>query len=156
MLKQRAIEEMVKPMIVNNSKLAIPWKPLNKPLTECRIALVTTAGVHLADQAPFDVNAKEGDPSYRVLPADSPLDAYQISHTHYDHAEADRDINCVFPITRMQELLEQGFIGSLGPENFGFMGFVLKSNMENLKANARTIALRLLKQKVDAVILTPG
>lgn len=156
MLKQRTIEEKVKPMIVDNSKLEIPWKPLNKPLAECRLALVTTAGIHLADQDPFDVDAKEGDPSYRVLPADSPLQNYRISHTHYDHSEADRDINCVFPITRMRELLEQGFIGSLAAENFGFMGFVLKLNLEKLKANARIVAQRLLDQQVDAVLLTPG
>ncbi|GAB6173257.1 hypothetical protein JCM15765_27350 [Paradesulfitobacterium aromaticivorans] len=125
MLKQRTIEEMVKPMIVDNSKLEIPWKPLNKPLAECQLALVTTAGVHLAEQDPFDVNAKEGDPSYRVLPADSPLEDYRISHTHYDHSEADRDINCVFPITRIRELLEQGF--------------VLKSNLEKLKATLNAL-----------------
>lgn len=156
MLKQRALEEMVKPAILDNSKLTIPWKPLNKPLAECRIALVTTAGVHLVDQVPFEVNAKEGDPSYRVLPADSPPENYRISHTHYDHSEADRDINCVFPITRIRALLEQGFIGSLAHNNFGFMGFVLKPNLEKLIDNARSVALRLLEQKVDAVLLTPG
>ncbi len=91
-----------------------------------------------------------------MLPADSPLEDYRISHTHYDHSEADRDINCVFPIMRMQELLEQCLIGSLAPDNIGFMGFILKSNLENLKANARTVALHLLEQKVDAVLLTPG
>ena len=61
MLKQRAIEGMVKPMIIDNKGLPIPWKPLNKPLADCRLALVTTAGVHLAGQNPFDVSAKEGD-----------------------------------------------------------------------------------------------
>lgn len=156
MLKQKAVEEMVKPMILDNTELPIPWKPLNKPLAECRLALVTTAGVHLVDQDPFDVEAKEGDPSYRVLPVDSPLDAYRISHTHYDHSEADRDINCVYPITRLRELLEQGLIGSLAAENFGFMGFNLKSNLEKVKENSRIVAQKLLEQKVDAVLLTPG
>jgi len=143
-------------MIIDNKELPIPWKPLNKPLSDCRLALVTTAGVHLADQNPFDVSATEGDASYRLLPSNTPFNAYRISHTHYDHSEADKDINCVFPVTRVQELVKKGFLGSLAPTNFGFMGFILKPLLETLKTNAQQVARKLLEQGVDAVLLTPG
>src|SRR3972149_4587062 len=33
----------------------IPWAPLGKPLRESCIAMVTTAGVHLTSQPPFDM-----------------------------------------------------------------------------------------------------
>jgi len=45
-----------------------PWTPLHQPLSACTVALVTTAGVHLKDDAPFDIGDKEGDPTYRVIP----------------------------------------------------------------------------------------
>ena len=48
--------------------LKTPWTPLSKDPKECRIALVTTAGVHLRSQTPFDMEDKEGDPTFRVIP----------------------------------------------------------------------------------------
>jgi D-proline reductase (dithiol) PrdB len=57
-----------------------PWTPLNKPLFRCTIALVTTAGVHLKGDAPFDMRDKEGDPSFRVIPWDTPHSRLCITH----------------------------------------------------------------------------
>ena len=45
----------------------IPWAPVKKPMRETVIALVTTAGVHLKTQPPFDMDDPDGDPSYRVI-----------------------------------------------------------------------------------------
>jgi len=44
-----------------------PWTPVNKPLGESRVALVTTAGVHHKGQQPFDMQDAEGDPSFREI-----------------------------------------------------------------------------------------
>src|SRR4051794_5152453 len=38
----------------------IPWTPLNKPLAECTVVLVSTGGVHLHHDRPFKV---DGDPT---------------------------------------------------------------------------------------------
>ena len=40
----------------------VPWTTPIKPLREARIALVTTGGVHLKDDHPFDMNDPDGDP----------------------------------------------------------------------------------------------
>ena len=40
-----------------------PWVPLRKDPKDSRIALVTTAGVHLRSQPPYDMEDKEGDPN---------------------------------------------------------------------------------------------
>ncbi len=156
LLKQDTIEKAVKPFIVDNRKKETPWQPLKKPLKECRVAIVTTAGVHLANQTPFDVDSKEGDVSYRELPVDTSPGDYRISHTHYDHSEADKDINTVFPIDRLKELAQQGFIKDLSQTNYGFMGFMQKSVFNQLYNNAKEIAQNLLKQETDLVLLTPG
>jgi D-proline reductase (dithiol) PrdB len=156
MLKQNVTQKLVKPFIVDNAGKEIPWQPLRKPLQHCRVALVTTAGVHLKNQEPFNVKAKKGDPSFREIPANSPLNDYQITHTHYDHTDADKDINCVFPITRLMELAEAGFIGGVSSANYGFMGFILNALHETLIDNAGKVARELVKQETDVVLLTPG
>ena len=54
-----------------------PFAPLRKPLSEAKLALVTTAGLHLRDDAPF----ASGDQTYRVIPSSSPASAIIQSHT---------------------------------------------------------------------------
>ncbi len=153
-LKEQQAETPVKPSILDLRSKPVPWMPLTKPLSRSRVALVTTAGVHLRGQAPFDVLARQGDPSFRALPSSTPLDEYRITHTHYDHSDADRDINCVFPISRVKEMVHRGYLGSLAETNYGFMGFI--KDLEKLKVNARTVARALMDQGVDVVLGTPG
>src|SRR5690348_18308422 len=46
----------------------VPGAPLSKPLAEARVALVTTAGLHTAEQRAFDHSIKMGDTSFREIP----------------------------------------------------------------------------------------
>ncbi|MHB1126984.1 MAG: glycine/sarcosine/betaine reductase selenoprotein B family protein [Bacillota bacterium] len=133
MLKQDAIEQAIKPFIVDNRNKEVPWTPMKEALSQAKVAVVTSAGIHLDGQEPFDIKAKEGDASYRELPLDTPLGSYRISHGHYDQSNAEKDINCVFPIARLKELSEEGIIGGISPVNFGFMGFVQKHYMKNCR-----------------------
>ena len=134
-----------------------PWSPFTGPLSKARVALVTTAGVHLAGQEPFDMKDPDGDPTYRALPSDTPKEAYTITHDYYDHSDADRDLNIVFPIDRLREMAEGGEIGSLAPVNYGFMGHIDGPHIETLiKKTAPEVAARLAGDGVDVVRLTPG
>jgi len=47
------------------------------------------------------------------------------AHTHYDHSEADKDINCVFPIERLRELAADGTIKAVNADFYGMMGYTL-------------------------------
>ncbi len=102
------------------SRRCIPYTPNRRSLAECTVALATTAGVHLKSQAPYDL---EGDATYRMVPGDAPSGELMITHGHYDHADADRDINCVFPIDRLRELAAEGVIGGVGNKHIGAMGY---------------------------------
>ena len=82
-----------------------PWTPMTKRLSECTVAIVTTAGVHLKGQTLFDMGDRDGDPSYRAIPASAPKDAYMITHDYYDHSDAEKDINIVFTIDRLREMM---------------------------------------------------
>lgn len=135
----------------------VPWTPFTKPLAESKVAIVTTAGVHLRSQAPFDMEDKMGDPSFRELPSDTPMEEYAITHDYYDHTDADRDINIVFPIERLKELAAAGVVGSVAAVNYGFMGHIDGRHIDALvRVTAPDVAGKIRNEGVDAVILTPG
>ncbi|MGV7224214.1 MAG: glycine/sarcosine/betaine reductase selenoprotein B family protein [Nitrospinales bacterium] len=135
----------------------IPWAPIKKPLNQSKIALVTTAGIHHAGQKPFDMGDPEGDPSYRIIDANKIEKDFLITHDYYDHRNADKDLNIIFPITRLRELADAGIIGSIARNHFGFMGHITDSHLQNLiEKMAPEVATSLLKEHVDAVLMTPG
>ncbi len=128
-----------------------------KPLAECRVCLITTTGVHLDDQEPFDTAAVLGDSSYRAVPSGVDASRLRISHTHYPHARAEEDINVIFPLERLRELAEEGAIGSVGESHYCF-GFDLhvKELVDPAIGSAHAVARALVKDGVDVVLLTPG
>jgi D-proline reductase (dithiol) PrdB len=139
------------------SGATIPWAPLHKPLTACRVALVTTGGVHLRTQAPFDMHNPLGDPSFREIPADVPSEQLTITHDYYDHRDADRDPNIVFPWQRLQELVAQGTVGTASPVHLGFMGHIDGDLVSSLRQQTAPAAAQLLVQhQVDVALLFPA
>ena len=96
---------------------------LKKPLSECKVAFITAGGIHRKDQTPFNTS---GDFSYRVIPFDTPFDSpsdmLMVTHGDFDNSDINKDVNAMFPIDRLHELVEEGFIGSLSEETYTFMG----------------------------------
>ena len=135
----------------------IPWTPVGKPLAAATVALVTTAGVHLRNQPPYDMRDHDGDPSFRELDLTLPLDSLMITHDYYDHTDADRDLNVVFPVERLRELAAAGEIAGVARFAYGFMGHITGPHLETLKRRTGPeVAARLKKARVDAVLLAPG
>lgn len=135
----------------------IPWSEVKTPLGQCTIAVVTTAGVHHRGQKPFNMRDPHGDPSYRILDLSRPVSDLMITHDYYDHSDADRDINVVFPIERLREMEAEGIIGGVAREHYGFMGHVDGPHLHTLVAKTGPeVARSLRKSRVDAVLLTPG
>lgn len=133
----------------------VSFAPMTKPLAECKIALLTSGGAHLKSQPPFDLMNHDGDWSYREIPWDTPAEDIRFSHSHIDHSDADKDPNCLLPITRLRELAEEGYIGGVAPLHFGFMGFC--PAIENvLNISGPAIANTLKNNGTDAVLVTPG
>jgi len=135
----------------------VPWTPVGRPLEQCRVALVTTAGVHHRDQTPFDMRDPDGDPSFREIDASRPVSDLTITHDYYDHSDADRDINIVFPVERLLEMQAEGVIGRASDIHYGFMGHITGRHVATLvELSAPEVARRLRDQAVDIVLLTPG
>lgn len=130
---------------------------LRRSLARARVAVVTTAGVHVDDQEPFDMHARDGDASYRIIPGDVALARLTITHDYYDHHAADRDLNCVFPLERLREFVDEGMIGGLGPRHVGMMGHIMGSERRRLVADTAPAIAELLRDDgVDLVLGTPG
>lgn len=131
-----------------------PLNPLSVPLAEARVAFVTTGGAHLPEQAPFDIKAEEGDPSYREFPMTTPLDEIVLTHRGYNTSHASQDKNVVLPLDHLRVALDVGRIGSLAANVYSTMGFV--ADVEPLvQETAPAIAERLLADGVDLVLLAP-
>ena len=137
------------PCLLNDTA---PFTRLRRPLGESRLALVTTAGLHLRDDAPFT----GGDQSYRAIPTDaSPSDIVQ-SHASigFDRTAFQRDINVVFPVDRAREFVARGEIGSLSREYFSFMGAQRPPYDRLLHETGPDVAKRLRADGVEIVFLT--
>ncbi|MEN8263502.1 MAG: glycine/sarcosine/betaine reductase selenoprotein B family protein [Nitrospirota bacterium] len=130
-----------------------PITPLNKPLQECKLAIITTGGIHLKSDIPFYMKEPGGDCSYRTIPYDIEDNAFRVSHKWYNHKFINSDINCVFPIDRMREYARKGVIGALSEKHYSFMGHIYETGP--LVKNVKKVGDRLKKLNVDIAFLTP-
>jgi len=137
------------------SRKCVPFTPFERELSKSTIAIVTAGGVHLKDQVPFNIGDELGDLGYREIPPDVDSRDLMVSHHHYDHRDADEDINVVFPIDVLRDLQAEGFIGELAKKHIGY-GYSqqLRAMYEG---TAREIANDIDKtSRADAVVLTGG
>jgi len=137
------------------SRKCVPFTPFERELSKSTIAIVTAGGVHLKDQLPFNIGDELGDLGYREIPQDVDSRDLMVSHHHYDHRDADEDINVVFPIDVLRDLQAEGFIGEIAKKHIGY-GYSqqLKAMYEG---TAREIANDIDKtSRADAVVLTGG
>lgn len=133
-----------------------PWTPLAKPLSECRVALVTTAGLHLRTDRPFASLFDKRDTSYRVIPSSTPASEIVQSHASigFDRTALYKDLNITFPMDRLKELVDQGVIGGLAKDYYSFMG-AQRDATPIIENTAPEVAERMKAEGVDVVFLTP-
>jgi D-proline reductase (dithiol) PrdB len=129
-----------------------PFAAPGKPLAACRLALVTTAGLHRRGDRPFG----PGDQTYRVIPSDTPaIDVIQ-SHTSlgFDRTAIMRDLNVSFPIDRVREVVGRGELGPLAPHCYSFMG-ALRDTARLETETGPEVGRRLRDEGADAALITP-
>lgn len=128
-----------------------PWTPLLKPISRCKLALMSSGGILYRDQPRFH----REDASYRRIPKDAHRDDLSIWHFGYPTADAARDPNCVFPLERLRELEQQGLIGELSDPAFSFMGGIYSARRVRDEL-APQIITELKAARVDAFYLAPA
>lgn len=153
-------KRMIKTWIGMEKPRPIPWTPLRKPLSECTVAMLSSAGVALKNDTPFDQEGERknpwwGDPSYRILPKNATEEDVRLYHMHIDPSYAAQDLNCLFPLQRLQEMETSGRIGRMSPRNYSMMGYLL--NPEQLLNETVPAMIRDLKEDLaDVVVLVPA
>ena len=150
---------MVKAWIEREPVREVPWTPPRRPLRESTVALVSTAGLALAEDRPFDEEGERrnpwwGDPSYRVIPRDATERDVRVYHLHGDRADAEEDLDCVLPLRRLGELERAGEIGSSAPSHYSFMGYILQPDVL-LEQSTPAMIDRMRAEQVDVVLLVP-
>jgi len=90
-----------------------------------------------------------------TIPGDVQASQLMVTHGHYNHTDADQDINCIFPIDRLREVAAEGIIAGVSDKHLGFMGYT--QNFRDLYERiAPEMAKIISRSKADGVILTAG
>jgi D-proline reductase (dithiol) PrdB len=134
----------------------VPSAALRRPIAEARVALVTSAGLRLPSQPPFDRADRLGDPTFREIPGE--IDPAALVEDHrsraWDHTGLAADRNLALPVDRLRELRSAGRIGPPAPRHLSFMGSIV--GPRRLIDETGPAAARLLAADgIDAVLLTP-
>jgi len=127
-----------------------PWVE-GAPLSQRRVAIVTTAGLHRVGEEAFSTV----DLSYRVIPAATETRELTMTHSsvHFDRTGFRQDVNVVFPIDRLRELASEGVIGSVADYHYSLMGAGWPPSA--IEPTVRELAAMLRRDEVDAVCLVP-
>jgi hypothetical protein len=138
---------------------SIPWTSLRKPLSQCKVAVVSSAGVAMKADRPFDQEGERrnpwwGDPTYRLIPRGARAEDVRLYHLHIDTSHGEADLNCVMPLERMDELAAEGTIGEVAPTHYSFMGYLLRPE-EFLRKSVPAMIERMQSEGVDVALLVP-
>jgi len=127
------------------------WTPLTKPISRCKVALISSGGILYRDQPRFH----REDASYRVIPKNAMPADLDIWHFGYLTADAKADHNCVFPLARLRELEAEGVIGELSDPAYSFMGGIYSARKVRDELAPRIVD-ELERARVDAFYLVPA
>jgi D-proline reductase (dithiol) PrdB len=152
--------QVIKAWVDRERPRPIPWTPLRKPLARSRIAIVSSAGVALKSDVPFDQEGERknpwwGDPSFRVVPQGTTAADVRLYHMHIDARFGEEDLDVVLPARRLAELARDGVVGEAARSHYSIMGYILRPR-ELEEVTAPAIAARMKEEGVDAAVLVPG
>ena len=138
----------------------IPWTPMTRPLADCTVALISTAGVARRDDVPFDQEGERrnpwwGDPTYRTIPQGTTEDEVKLYHLHIDPRFGEEDLDVVLPMRRLSELAGEGVIGRPADTHYSIMGYQLRPHVLESET-APAIAREMKARGVDAAALVPA
>lgn len=137
----------------------IPWTPLDKPISETTFTLITSAGISMKSDPPFDMDREKteptwGDPSYREIPKTVTENDIEVNHLHVNTSYIKQDLNVILPLARFQEFEQEGLIGKLAPTCYSYYGYQRDPTVL-LNETMPQVAEKMRQENVEAVLLTP-
>lgn len=145
---------------VDTSGEPIPWTPLPKGVGECRVALISSGGFYRKGDEPFDLDRERQDPvwgdsSFREIPRGTAQADVLANHLHYNNDHALNDLNCMFPMDALEDLLADGTIGGIAENHLSLMGYQPRVGTL-IRKTAPRMTGRLKEMGVDLALLSPG
>ena len=121
-----------------------------KPLSQRRVSLLSTAAL----QKRTDKLFYRGEAGYRVIPGSTAPNDIIMAHgsVNFDRSGFQQDLNVCFPLERLHELVQEGFIGSVADFHYTVQGGLPPDRNEDA---ARQIAGLMKREGVDTVLLVP-
>ena len=118
--------------------------------------MVSSAGLVVPGDEPFDGSVRGGDFSYRSVPADTPVASLEEHHRSdsFDHAGIETDRNMGLPLDRLHELADKGDIGSVAPRHISLMGSITAPG-RLVKRTLPLVVEALTSDEVDAALMIP-
>jgi D-proline reductase (dithiol) PrdB len=159
-LTQKLVQSWIELETQRECPAEIPWTPLSRPLEDSTVALISSAGLALKTDRPFDQEGERrnpwwGDPSYRILPRAATAEDVALYHLHIHPRVVEQDLNTLLPLQRLLELEDSGKIGRSSAHHYSFMGYTLQPQV--LLEESTVAMIRGMKQDgVNAVVLIPG
>jgi D-proline reductase (dithiol) PrdB len=138
----------------------IPWAEVRKPLADSKLALLSTAGLSMRGDAPFDMEMERkqptrGDPSWRRLRSDATSATVEANHLHIDTGYIESDLNVALPLDRARELVADGVFGALADSHYSTMGYQGNDTSTLESESAPQIAAAMRSEEVDLALLAP-
>ena len=135
----------------------VPFTPLPRPLSACRVALLTSAAPYQPDKGPQDARAPYNASAkfYQVYAGRTDQDHdLRVSHVMVDRAHLTDDSNTWFPLPALRRAVDRGDIGSLTPH---FLGVPTnRSQRHTLEVDAPDVLRRCQAEGADVAILVPN
>jgi len=155
-----ASRQVMKAWAARQTREVIPFTPMTKPLADCTVALVSTAGVACDGDVPFDQDGERrdpwwGDPSFRVIPLGTTEREVRLYHMHIDPRFGQADLDVVLPMRRLVELSDARVVGRAAPRHYSIMGYILEPAVL-VSDTAPAIAEQMRHDGVDAAALVPA
>lgn len=149
----RANEELNNYPFVEN--VYAPFTPMRRALPMLNLALISSAGAYIDGTAPFDMQARDGDTSFREIPIEVGAEDLLYAARGYDATAVRQDMNAQIPVERLQEYEANAVIGKLNNVWWSLNGYIPNARLaaENL---APQIADRLARYEVQAALLIPA
>ena len=129
-----------------------PFTALTKPLSESRLALVTTTTLLEGDDEP-DPDDRPAKRTYASPLEPIPDRLYTMDLSWDMEATHTRDLDSYFPVHRLQEAVEAGRIGSLAPRFYGVP--TEYSQRRTTEVDAPRLLDFLREDEVDVAMLVP-
>jgi len=138
----------------------IPWTAPTGPLGDARVALLSTAGLLMKGDRPFDLDRERreplwGDPTWRRLRADATAEDIDVTHLHIKTDYIRHDLNVALPLDRLRELVADGVVGSMAAGHYSVMGYQGENPARIAESSGDEIVASLRAEEVDLLLLAP-